>query len=65
MKVPRQVFREYDIRGIVGEALDADLARAVGRAYGSEIGSGKTVAVGHDNRPSSPDLSTALIEGSE
>jgi phosphomannomutase len=63
MKVPGQVFREYDIRGIVGETLDPDLARAVGRAYGSEIGSGTTVAVGHDNRPSSPALASALIEG--
>ena len=35
MRVPARVFREYDIRGIVGETLDADLAHAVGRAYGS------------------------------
>ncbi len=63
MKVPGQVFREYDIRGIVGKTLDPDLARAVGRAYGSEIGAGRSVAVGHDNRPSSPDLASALIEG--
>jgi phosphomannomutase/phosphoglucomutase len=63
MKVPGQIFREYDIRGIVGETLDPDLVRAVGHAYGSELGSGKTVAVGHDNRPSSPDLASALIDG--
>ncbi len=42
MKVPGQAFREYDIRGIVGETLDPDLARAVGHAYGSELGTGKT-----------------------
>ena len=63
MKVPRQVFREYDIRGIVDETLSPDLARAVGRAYAAELGAGATAAVGHDNRPSSPDLAAALCQG--
>ena len=63
MRVPAEVFREYDIRGIVGETLDARLARVVGRSYGSELGAGQTVAVGHDNRPSSPELASALCEG--
>ena len=63
MKVPQQAFREYDIRGIVGRTLDPDVARAVGRAFGTELGAGRTVAVGHDNRPSSPALASAMVEG--
>ncbi len=63
MRVPAEAFREYDIRGIVGETLDSPLARLVGRSYGSELGAGQTVAVGHDNRPSSPELASALCEG--
>ena len=63
MRAPRHVFREYDIRGIVDETLDPELARAVGLAFGSELGQGATVAVGHDNRPSSPTLASALVEG--
>ncbi|UCG75270.1 MAG: phosphomannomutase/phosphoglucomutase [Gemmatimonadota bacterium] len=63
MRAPRHVFREYDIRGIVDETLDPELARAVGLAFGSELGQGATVAVGQDNRPSSPTLASALVEG--
>jgi len=68
MDVASHIFREYDIRGIVGESLDADVTRAVGRAYGSVIReriAGRTplIAVGQDNRPSSPELAEALIEG--
>ncbi len=65
MDVPSGVFREYDIRGIVGEDLTAGLARAVGRAYATELaGDGSAlVAVGRDNRPSSPALCDALCAG--
>jgi phosphomannomutase/phosphoglucomutase len=63
VKVPGEVFREYDIRGIVGDALDPDLTHAVGRAYAAQLGAGATAAVGHDNRPSSPELAAALCRG--
>ncbi len=73
MTVPAHVFREYDIRGIVGDEFTPELVRQVGRAYGSELrealegdGAGDrtpTVAVGADNRPSSPELAAALVEG--
>jgi len=64
----RRIFRQYDIRGIVGQDLDASVAAQVGRAFGSKLRaeSGKaepTVAVGHDNRTTSPDLSASLVEG--
>ncbi|QYJ07203.1 phosphoglucomutase/phosphomannomutase PgmG [Qipengyuania flava] len=59
------VLREYDIRGIIGETLGAEDARAIGRTFGSMLSEagGKTVAVGYDGRVSSPMLEHALIEG--
>lgn len=59
------ILREYDIRGVIGETLGADDARAIGRAFGTLLGraGGRTVAVGYDGRVSSPMLEHALIEG--
>ena len=59
------VLREYDIRGIIGETLGADDARAIGRSFGSMLreAGGRKVAVGYDGRVSSPMLEHALIEG--
>lgn len=59
------ILREYDIRGIIGETLSADDARAIGRSFGSMLrrAGGKTVAVGYDGRVSSPVLEHALVEG--
>ena len=59
------VLREYDIRGIIGETLGAEDARAIGRTFGSMLreAGGKTVAVGYDGRVSSPMLEHALVEG--
>jgi phosphomannomutase/phosphoglucomutase len=63
--VEREIFREYDIRGIVGETLDADGARTLGKGFGTYLSTqrGKTVAVGRDNRLSSFDLQQAVIAG--
>ena len=68
MNLPQHVFRQYDIRGIVGEDLDADLARAVGRSFGSHVrdvvpAERPRVVVGGDNRDTSPGLKEALEEG--
>lgn len=59
------VLREYDIRGIIGETLGVDDARAIGRAFASLLrdAGGSKVAVGYDGRVSSPLLEHALIEG--
>ncbi|KLE34419.1 phosphoglucomutase/phosphomannomutase PgmG [Aurantiacibacter luteus] len=64
------VLREYDIRGIIGETLGADDARAIGRGFGSLLrrdlgvdGPAPLVAVGYDGRVSSPMLEHALVEG--
>ncbi len=59
------VLREYDIRGIIGETLGPDDARAIGRGFASLLreAGGSKVAVGYDGRVSSPILEHALIEG--
>ena len=62
------IFRQYDIRGIVGEDLDPEVTEAVGLAFGSRVrrdanSSSPTVAVGCDNRTTSPALAEALISG--
>ncbi len=59
------VLREYDIRGIIGETLGADDARAIGRSFATLLRKegGSKVAVGYDGRVSSPMLEHALIEG--
>jgi phosphomannomutase len=59
------VLREYDIRGIIGETLGAEDARAIGRGFGTLMrrAGGKKVVVGYDGRVSSPILADALIEG--
>ena len=67
MRIDPVIFRQYDIRGVVGRDLTADVARAVGRAVGTEarrrLGRTPIMAVGRDNRPSGVMLSGALIEG--
>ena len=59
------VLREYDIRGIIGETLGPDDARAIGRGFATMLAEagGSKVAVGYDGRVSSPLLEHALIEG--
>ncbi len=56
------IFKACDIRGTFGEDLDAGIAYAIGRAAGAEIGH-RTVVVGGDVRPSTPELKDALIRG--
>src|SRR5690606_36992084 len=59
------ILREYDIRGIIGETLGVDDARAIGRSFGTMLAraGGRRVAVGYDGRVSSPMLEHALVEG--
>ncbi len=58
-------LREYDIRGIVGDSLTVDDARAVGRSFGTAVrrAGGRTVMLGRDGRISSPALAAAAAEG--
>jgi phosphomannomutase/phosphoglucomutase len=60
------IFRQYDIRGIVGRDLTSEVARAIGTGYAAlmrERGQVGAVAVGRDNRPSGDGLRDGLVEG--
>ena len=67
MKVSASIFLQYDIRGVVGEQLDAQVAHAIGRAVATEarkrIGKAARLAVGRDNRPSGDLLAHAVRDG--
>ncbi|MFJ1760637.1 phosphomannomutase/phosphoglucomutase [Amycolatopsis sp. NPDC088138] len=58
------IVKAYDIRGVVGEQLDADLVRDFGAAFALLIKpEAPAVVIGHDMRDSSPGLSAAFAEG--
>ena len=70
MKLPATIFRQYDIRGTVGDQLTTNTARAVGQAYTTLAwqrlkngGKPPRIAVGRDNRPSGPALANGVREG--
>ncbi|RKL63379.1 phosphomannomutase/phosphoglucomutase [Thermoanaerobacteraceae bacterium SP2] len=65
MKINPNIFRQYDIRGIVGQDLDEELANILGKAFGTfAVKNGeKKVLVGSDNRSSSPSLKKSVIDG--
>ena len=65
MNVKPDIFREYDIRGIVGSELTAEMARHLGCAIGTVVrrGGGKKVVVGADCRESGAWLSQAMEAG--
>ncbi|MGH7663973.1 MAG: phosphomannomutase/phosphoglucomutase [Gemmatimonadaceae bacterium] len=60
------IFRQYDIRGVVGDDLTGEAARAIGRAFATLLADrdiGGAVAVGRDNRPSGSELRAQLVRG--
>jgi phosphomannomutase/phosphoglucomutase len=65
LDVNPKIFREYDIRGIVGQDLDDPTVEILGRAMGTYfLGRGQSdVAVGRDVRLSSPGFARAIIRG--
>jgi len=67
MNVPKSIFRQYDVRGIVDRELTPEFARALGRAYATKawdrLGRAPVLAVGRDNRPSGPALSAGIRQG--
>ncbi|WP_033442664.1 phosphomannomutase/phosphoglucomutase [Saccharothrix sp. NRRL B-16314] len=56
------IVKAYDIRGVVGEQLDAEVVRDFGAAFARLVG-GSAVVIGHDMRDSSPGLAAAFAEG--
>lgn len=66
MAIDAGIFRQYDIRGIVGNDLTVEAALAIGHAYAAHLaatGVRGAVAVGRDNRPSGEALRDALVTG--
>ena len=60
-----EIFRAYDVRGVVGKTLSNEVVRQLGQAIGSEAydRGQQTLCVGYDGRLSSPELAAALIQG--
>ena len=62
---PKEIFKAYDIRGIVGKTLTPEITEAIGHAIGSEAVARKqqAIVIGRDGRLSGPALSAALARG--
>ena len=65
MNLPKEIFKAYDIRGIVGKTLTAEIVETIGHAIGSEaVARGQhTIAIGRDGRLSGVEFSAALARG--
>jgi phosphomannomutase / phosphoglucomutase len=65
MKIPPEIFKAYDIRGVVGRTLTPPYVQAIGRALGTRArrASRNEIVVGRDGRLSGPELAHALAEG--
>lgn len=63
--LPPEIFKAYDIRGIVGQSLTPEIVETIGRAIGSEAQARDQtkVVIGRDGRLSGPELSQALARG--
>jgi len=65
MKINPQIYREYDIRGIVDKDLTPEIVRRLGQGFGThmvQLGQ-RSLVIGRDGRLSSPSYGKALIEG--
>ncbi len=62
---PKEIFKAYDIRGIVGKTLTPEIVEAIGHAIGSEAVAReqKEICIGRDGRLSGPELAAALGRG--
>jgi phosphomannomutase/phosphoglucomutase len=65
MKINPQIYREYDIRGVVDKDLTPEIVRRLGQGFGTHMvqSGNKNVVVGRDGRLSSPSYGEALIKG--
>lgn len=63
--LPKEIFKAYDIRGIVGRTLTPEIVELIGQAIGSEAAARnqQQICVGYDGRLSSPELAAALSRG--
>lgn len=65
MHIPQEIFKAYDIRGIVGKSLTPEIVEAIGQALGSEATARRQtqICIGYDGRLSGPELAAALARG--
>ena len=65
MILKKEIFREYDIRGIYNEEMDDETAYHIGRAFGTKLNQigKKSTVLGYDNRLSSVNLEKNLLKG--
>jgi len=65
MHINPQIFREYDIRGVVDKDLTPDIVRRLGQGFGSHMAhlGKRELVVGRDGRLSSKTFEEVLIEG--
>ena len=63
--LPPEIFKAYDIRGVVGKTLTPDIVHAIGQALGTEAWARrqKAIVIGRDGRLSGPELASALAAG--
>ena len=64
VSINKNIFREYDIRGIYLQDLDENVAYTIGKSFGTYIKNySSQVVVGRDNRISSPIIHKSLVAG--
>ena len=65
MHIPQEIFKAYDIRGIVGKSLTPEIVEAIGQALGSEATARRQtqICIGYDGRLSGLELAAALARG--
>jgi phosphomannomutase/phosphoglucomutase len=65
MKIPASIFRAYDIRGVVDDALTPDVVAQIGRAFAAQARAQDcaSVVVARDGRLSGPGLVQSLSAG--
>jgi len=63
--IAKEIFKAYDIRGIVGKTLTAEVVESIGHAIGSEamVREQHTIAIGRDGRLSGMEFAAALARG--
>ncbi len=63
--IATEIFKAYDIRGIVGKSLTADVVELIGKALGTEAvkRGGSEIVIGRDGRLSGPEFAKALARG--
>ncbi len=65
LAINKHIFRQYDIRGLIGDDLNSEVVEAVGKSFGSRLveNGGKKVVIGHDIRETGPEFAEALGKG--